>query len=172
MDDLKKMRDFTEKKKSNTSISRYCMKKLSIGVISCLICFLTVFTSFGSSINSQDFSMLNDQGFSFEEDDKYKINLPDKKILVDNLIDLTKEEKEAVKKSILDKNPDLLKISEIFVDKNGDVVINYDDGYEKIVYPEDVISSKTSAKKADLKSPKNNIDVEGIDSISEEEIEK
>lgn len=110
MNDLKKMRDFIKKKRSDARIPKYRMKKLTIGVVSCLIGFSTVFTSSVSSAYSQDFAAIsnggtfsifrsfstseNPQDSKHEDEEKYKINLPLKKVLVEDVLNLTDEEKK------------------------------------------------------------------------------
>jgi len=63
-------------------------------------------------------------------------------VKVDNLEELTDEEREAIIAAVKKANPVLPKDTEIFIDYNGDVILIYSDGTEDVFLAADVLETK------------------------------
>lgn len=63
-------------------------------------------------------------------------------VKVDNLEELTDEEREAIIAAVKKANPVLPKGTEIFIDYNGDVILIYSDGTEDVFLAADVLETK------------------------------
>ncbi|MDO5708118.1 MAG: S-layer homology domain-containing protein, partial [Andreesenia angusta] len=98
------------------------------------------------------------------------------KTKVNDIENLTEEEKDKVKDAISEKNPDLPEGTDINVSDNGDTTINYPDGSQDNINGEDLVEKKSpatsDADKYNPQAPDDKIPVDDTNNLTEEEKDK
>ena len=101
----------------------------------------------------------------------YDPKVPADKVPVEDLTNLTDEEKETVKDKVTEANPDLPENTEISVGDNGEVTVTYPDGTTDTIPGESLVREKTDAEKNDPKVPADKVPVEDLTNLTDEEKE-